>query len=73
MNQPNYWIRNHRVWLGMMVPHHIQWHRLLKSGYIPSKLQPIKDYPDHFEGNGRFLGTYKIHLKKGAKPVIHPQ
>ena len=26
---PNYWIRNH-IWLGMMVPHYIQWHRLMR-------------------------------------------
>ena len=44
-----------------------------KSGYISSKEQLIKDYPDHFEGIGRFPGTYKIHLKKKVKTVIHPQ
>ena len=44
-----------------------------KSRHISSKEQLIKDYPDHFEGIGRFPGTYKIHLKKDAKPVIHPQ
>ena len=35
-----------------------------KSGYISSKEQFIKDYPDHFVGIGRFYGTYKIHLKR---------
>ena len=40
--------------------------------YISSKEQLIKHYPDHLKGIGRFLGTYKIHLKKDAKPVIHP-
>ena len=44
-----------------------------KSGHISSKEQLIKDYWDHFEGIGRFPGTYKIHLKNYAKPVIHPQ
>ena len=44
-----------------------------KSGYISSKEQLIKDYPDCFEGIGRFPGTYKIHLKKDAKQEIHPQ
>ena len=43
------------------------------SGYISSKEQLFKDYPDHFKGIGRFPGNYKIHLKKDAKPVIHPQ
>ena len=38
------------------------------SGYISSKEQLIKDYPEHFEGFGRFPGTYKIHLKKEHKP-----
>ena len=35
-----------------------------KNGYIFSKEQLIKDYPDHFEGIGRFPGTYKINLKR---------
>ena len=43
-----------------------------RNGYISSKEQLIKDYPDLFEGIGRFPGTCKIQLKKGAKPVIHP-
>ena len=43
------------------------------GGYISSKEQLIKDYPDCFEGIGRFPGTYKIHLKKDSKHVIHPQ
>ena len=44
-----------------------------KSGHISSKEQLIKDYPDNFKGIGRFPGTHKIHLKKHAKQVIHPQ
>ena len=43
------------------------------SGRIISRQQLIQKYPDHFKGVCRFTGTYKIHLKKGAKPVIHPQ
>ena len=35
-----------------------------KSGYISSKEQLIKDYPDHFKVIGRFPRTYKIHLKR---------
>ena len=35
-----------------------------KSGYISSKEPLIKDYPNHFEGTGRFPGSYQIHLKK---------
>ena len=38
-----------------------------KSGNVSSKEQLIKDYPDCFEGIGRFPRTYKIHLK-GCKP-----
>ena len=38
-----------------------------KSRHISSKEQLVKEYPDCFEGIGRFLGTYKIHLKKGCK------
>ena len=30
MNQPNYWIWSHIIWLGMMAPLHIQLHRLLR-------------------------------------------
>ena len=44
-----------------------------KSGLISAKEQLIKDYPDCFKWIGRFPGTYKRHLKKDAKPVIHPQ
>ena len=35
-----------------------------KSGYISSKEQLIKDYPDCFKGIGRFPGTCKIHLQR---------
>ena len=44
-----------------------------KSGRIISRGQLIQEYPDHFTRVGRFPDTYKIHLKKGAKLVIHPQ
>ena len=44
-----------------------------KSGHISSNKQLIKDYPDYFKGIRRFPGTYKIHLKRDAEPVIHPQ
>ena len=40
---------------------------------IHTKEQLIEEYPDHFNGIGRFPGTHKIHLQEGAKPVIHPQ
>ena len=32
----------------------------------------IKAYPDRFEGIGKFPGTYHIHLKEDAIPVVHP-
>ena len=44
-----------------------------KNGRIISREQLIQEYPNCFKGVDRFLGTYKIHLKKGLKPVIHPQ
>ena len=44
-----------------------------KNGHISAKEQLIKDYSDHFKGTRRYPGTYKSHLKKDAKPVIHPQ
>ena len=44
-----------------------------KSGRIISREQLILKYPDCFKGVSRFPGTYKIHLKKGGNPVIHPQ
>ena len=31
----------------------------------------IKVYPDCFEGIGKFPGTYHIHLKEDAMPVVH--
>ena len=31
----------------------------------------IKAYPDCFEGIGKFQGTYHIHLKEDAIPVVH--
>ena len=31
----------------------------------------INTYPDHFEGIGRFPGTYHITLRKDARPVVH--
>ena len=31
----------------------------------------IKAYPDHFEGIGKFPGTYHMHLKEDAIPVVH--
>ena len=31
----------------------------------------IKTYPDYFEGIGKYLGTYHIHLKEDAIPVVH--
>ena len=31
----------------------------------------INAYPDHFEGIGRFPGTYHITLRKDARPVVH--
>ena len=50
------------------------------AGSIPQKPgriiwweQLIQKYPDCFNGVNRFSDTYKIHLKKGAKPIIHPQ
>jgi len=39
---------------------------------IKSTEDLIKLYPDRFEGLGRFPGQYKIHLKEGAEPKIHP-
>ena len=35
-----------------------------KSGHMTSKEQLIKDYPDQYEGIGRFPGTYKITSKR---------
>ena len=43
------------------------------KGRIISKDQLIKEYPDHFEGIGRFPGNHTIHLKDGVRPVINPQ
>ena len=43
------------------------------KGRIISKDQLFKEYPDCFEGIGRFPGNHKIHLKGGVRPVIHPQ
>ena len=43
------------------------------KGRIISKDQLFKEYPDYFEGIGRFPGNHKIHLKDGVRPVIHPQ
>ena len=57
---PRLWIQNHIIWLGMMVPHHIQWHRLLRVDIHLQRSNLFKDYPNHFEGIGRFPGTYKI-------------
>ena len=31
----------------------------------------IKAYPDHFEGIGKFPGTYRIYLKKDPISVAH--
>ena len=31
-----------------------------------------EQFPDRFEGIGKFPGTYKIHLKENAEPRIHP-
>ena len=43
-----------------------------KLGPINSREDLIKAYPDHFEGIGKFPGTYHIHLKENAIPVVHP-
>ncbi len=39
---------------------------------IQSTEDLIRQYPDRFEGLGRFPGQYTIHLKEGAEPKIHP-
>ena len=59
------------VWLGMLVP--VPHPVATPKGRIISKDQLIKEYPDHFEGIGRFPGNHKIHLKDGVRAVIHPQ
>ena len=41
-------------------------------GPINSREDLIKAYPDCFEGIGKFPGTYHIHLKEDAIPVVHP-
>ena len=38
---------------------------------IKSTEDLIKEFPDRFEGIGRFPGEYKIHLRDDAEPVIH--
>ena len=43
-----------------------------KLGPINSREDLIKVYPDHFEGIGKFPGTYHMHLKEDAIPVVHP-
>ena len=58
------------VWLGVLVPFHTQCYT---KGEDHIQDQLIKEYPDHFEGIGRFPGNHKIHLKDGIRPVIHPQ
>ena len=73
MNYQDFWIGSHIIWMNR---YHTSPHPLAQtpeSGHISSKEQLIKDYPDHCKGIGRFPGTYKMHLKKDAKPVIHPQ
>ena len=64
MNHPNSWIKesHNMVRHDGTSPHPVT--QTPKSGYISSKEQCIKDHPDHFEGIGRFPGTYKIHLKR---------
>ena len=43
------------------------------KGKIISKDQLIKEYPDHFEGIGRFPGNHKIHFKDGVRPCHTPK
>ena len=45
---------------------------MMKLGPINSRDDLIKAYPDRFEGIGKFPGTYHIHLKEDAIPVVHP-
>ena len=76
MNLPNYFFRNHITWLGMMVHLHVEWHRLPRVDIYHQRSNLLKITQitlNQLEKFGRFPGTYKIHLKKDAKPVIHPQ
>ncbi len=40
--------------------------------HIKSTDDLVAEYPDHFEGVGKFPWEYKIHLKEGVEPKIHP-
>ena len=38
---------------------------------LSSREDLINEYPDRFDGIGRFPGTYHITLREDAKPVVH--
>ena len=38
----------------------------------PEKSVRLEDYPELFTGLGCLPGQYKIQLKEGAQPVVHP-
>ena len=59
------YVNNSKDWHASTIPQ--------KSGRIISREQLIQEFTDCFKGVGTFPGTYKVHLKKGAKPVINPQ